>query len=1014
MKIDISSPWHKRSFDQFIEQRLPKLLASRLPLAGYQVITDGARTCDLKITLSVNSGEVSVSCIGIPVPDENGIFEIHGKPWMVVPVASDKDLEIAEIKCGGEQLYDFIDERLGFANGDMSWDKSLAGAWLPLNKWIEAFFSTPGTAQPLDSQNWVSGRCHLRRILLPNEDGLIHQSHFGRTCPFETPEGPMIGRVLSVAVGAEIRDGKLIIKDDSPEAGLGVTSSMIPLLEHNDANRLLMGANMLRQWIVPPDPEPALVQTGNEPDTPRFWNGRNLLTAFISMGGDTFEDGIVISKSCSEKLNFPHAAEPGDKLSNRHGTKGTISRILPDHEMPSMADGTPIELVYSFIGCQSRLNFGQIRETVLGRIAMMEGRPFLAPAFHSPGEDEIRQRLSKAGLPESGMEMLTLDGRTLPRPSNVGWVYWGKTNHLAKDKMLTFLYPNDSCQLHGEMEYHLLRDMGAFENILEYFNTRSIGHKDASLLIDRAASKIIEQAKAPTPGFLALKKRLDVAGILADFNGECLSFSFSSPTGPVLRLAQPISHPWMKEQPLAELGVDEESNEYHAIIRVNDRLKRMMDNHTPTSLIQDTVKQLQDAVDAFFTKLLEKQHLKIRGRVTFSGRGVISPGPELHLDQLGLPEEMAWELFGPWVRRELKDPQVVIGQTPAAQKALDDIMARSWIILNRAPSLMPTSILGFHPVRCSDRVIRINPLVCMAMNADFDGDLAAVFLPITEAGQKEVEDKLSITAHIKRSPELFRLFCPKQEAVWGLAELSRRPGGHQVIEKLAGTIVAAPEGYVTRDTIIEALYTVKDLDGIEAAMACSEQLMKRGFEVVRGSGASINPFIGSSVVFPPAPAGDGYRTWMAHTEACGERIAARSDFDNNDIGPQLLALKTSARGNLQQLLWLLGPRGAVIDTQNRPCNIIRRGLIEGITAKEVYACVVGARRGLARVIFGYPNEVLEVYGMKTHFPPGGFNVLARAMRAEQPGVVFTSAAANGEVDPLKDADSRLFVGFRPF
>jgi len=1013
MNINISSPWHKRSFEQFIEQRLPKLIASRVALAGYHVDSQDSSTCCINLVLSVNRGEVDVSYAGIPVPDGDGIFEIHGKPWTVVPVATDKNLEIAKIKCVGEQLYDFIDKRLGFVNGDMSWDKSLVGAWLPVSKWIETFFARAETAQPLDTNNWVSARCHLRRILLPNENGLIHQSHFGRTCPFETPEGPMIGRVLSVAEGAVINDGKLMITDHSPEASLGVTSSMIPLLEHNDANRVLMGCNMLRQWIVPSDVEPALVQTGNEPDAPRFWNGRNLVTAFISLGGDTFEDGIVISESCAEKFNFPYAIEPGDKLSNRHGAKGTISRILPDREMPRMTDGTPVELVYSFIGCQSRLNFGQIREAILGRIAMAEGTAFLAPAFHSPSEEEIHRRLEKAGLPESGMEILTLNGKELTKPSTVGWVYWGKTRHLAKDKIRTFLYPDVSCQLHGEMEYHLFRDMGAFENILEYFNTRSIDRDDASVLIDRAATHSIEQAQAPTPGFQSLKKRLDIAGILADFNGESLSFSFSSPSGPILKLARSVHHPWMKERLLEELGVGEASTEFDEIAGINDRLKRMIDSHTPNSLIQDTINQLQAAVDTFFANLLLKRHLKIRGRVSFSGRAVLSPGPNLHIDQIGIPEETAWELFGPWLKRQLKNRQAVDEKVPAAKKALDDMMSRSWIILNRAPSLMPTSILGFHPVRCPGHVIRINPLVCMAMNADFDGDMAAVFLPLTEAAQKEVEDVLSVKAHIKRNPHVFRLFCPKQDAVWGLAELSRTPEGRQEIETLTGTGVAAPEGYVTRDTIAEALDILKDRDGIDAALTCSERLMRRGFEVIRASGASMSPFIGSSVVFPPAPDGDDRQTWMAHAEVCGERIAARNDFDDNDLGPQLLSIKTAARGNLQQLIWLLGRRGTVIDTQNQFRRIVRRGLAEGLIPEEVYACVVGAREGLARVVLGYPNEVREVYGMKTHLPPRGFNVLARAMRAEQPGVVFASAAASGEVDPLNDVDSRLFVGLRP-
>jgi len=173
-------------------------------------------------------------------------------------------------------------------------------------------------------------------------------------------------------------------------------------------------------------------------------------------GGDTFEDAIVISESCAARLDYPHAIEPGDKLSNRHGTKGTISRILPDKKMPHLPDGTPIELVCSFIGCHARLNFGQVREAILSRIARSEGKPFLAPAFQAFDDDEIKGRLNKAGLSESGMEVLTLDDKALKRPCTVGWVYWGKTRHLAKDKLHIFIHPDESCQLHGEMEYQIL------------------------------------------------------------------------------------------------------------------------------------------------------------------------------------------------------------------------------------------------------------------------------------------------------------------------------------------------------------------------------------------------------------------------------------------------------------------------------------------------------------------------------------------------------------------------------
>src|SRR5207245_2223867 len=112
---------------------------------------------------------------------------------------------------------------------------------------------------------------HLRRIVIPNRMRVITPGQFGRTCPIETPEGPNIGKFLVLAMGASIEDGRIVIRDGRPEAGLGMAASCVPLLEHNDTCRLLMGTNMMRQWLTPPEPEPALVQTGLEPELPGFW-----------------------------------------------------------------------------------------------------------------------------------------------------------------------------------------------------------------------------------------------------------------------------------------------------------------------------------------------------------------------------------------------------------------------------------------------------------------------------------------------------------------------------------------------------------------------------------------------------------------------------------------------------------------------------------------------------------------------------------------------------------------------
>jgi hypothetical protein len=1030
MSINSSAPWHKASFDQFLQERLPQLLAERLPLAGYQTESTGRYTCRVVISLVSNSSDIEIEYTDILQPDEDGLFEIKGQPAVVVPTASQEELEVADIRCVGEQLYAYIVERVGQAPPDLPWDAALAHAWLPLDTWINEFVAE--TAQRLDAINWISRTTHLRRIIILKREKVVAPGQLGRVCPFETPEGSNIGRVFTVAVGAEIRDGKLVIVDERPEAGLSPTASMIPFLEHSDPNRLLMGDNMMRQWIEPPDSEPALVQTGNEPDAPGFWTGRNLLTAFVAWGADTFSDGIVISESCAQRLNYPYPAEPGDKLGNRHGTKGVVSRVLPDDEMPHLPDGTPVELVYSFYGMHVRMNFGQVREALIGRIAWVEGEPAIVPPFHAPSAEEIRERLVRAGLPESGMETLTLgkDGPKLQRSSTVGWVYWGRLIHLARDKVRKSVNAQEG-QMQGELENYALRDLGAYENMREYLNTRAMRRPDADTLADRVASDQVEQAGPPTPAFSDLVARLRIGGIQASLEDDKLTFRFEPPTGDVLKLARPVPHPWLHERELTEIGVytpamhayDAQARSaafpswhlgerpplpadaYNSLIETNDRLARMLSSQTPEKLVWDTVAQLEARVKAFFDALLTPRHLRFRERQLFSGRAVIAPGPDLRLDQVVLADEIAWTLFGPLVVRELGDKEAVRDRTEKAAKALDEVMARSWIVVNRAPSLTPTALLAFHPVRDPAHVIRIHPLVCALLNADFDGDQVAVLLPITEGAQQEARERLSVPAHLDRDPGLIEALLPPYDALWGLVSLSLTEQGREEIAQLGGIQVDAPKGFITQLSLGDAMKKVLERDGVAATLAALERLTRRGFEVIEASGASLSPFVGESLERPQKPESDDPDRWDAYVEELRELLASSTGYANDDLGPQLLAVLSRPQ-RLGHLVALIGARRPVTDADGKSV-IIRHTFVEGLTPEEMYACIAGARRGLAQVTTRWDELSQDV---RDRSAPRGFNVLTRARRSRRPGIVFARAAATGEVDPLVDVDSQLFVG----
>lgn len=1012
MTISMATPWHRTSFERFLYDYLPQLLAEHVPLLAYTVTSSDPYTCEIALTVAAQTGEISVVYTGLPQPDEDGIFVFKGRRLAVVPSVESEDLAREEVFCVGEQLKIHIGERLGKASADLSWDEALLKAWLPLNLWIEEFFEkAPGEdgwntfVQPLDETNWLARRSHLRRLAIKNRQRLFPPGHFGRACPFETPEGPNIGRIVQLALGAEIRDGRLLATDERPEAALGLEAAMIPLLEHDAPERLLMGANMLRQWLIPPAPEPALVQSGHEPDAPDFWCGRDLLTAFISWDEDTYEDGIVLSESCAKRLFYDHPLEPGDKMSNRHGVKGVVSRILPDAEMPRLSDGTPVELIFNFISQHARFFFGQIREAVLSRVARAEGQPMLIPPFHAPTEQQVRARLIQAGLPEDGMERL-IDGRSgqqLELSSTVGWVYWGRPTHVAREK-LRVSTGNGPGQRLNEYDYYALREAGACEIIREFFNTGAFDYARENTLAERLAQGELEQAEAPSPQLRVLLQRLAAAGIKGELRAEELALRLEEPQGVALDLTVPVAHPWLANQLLTRVGVSGGSRTaYQALVEANVRLERIQSSGAPESLKQQARVQLALRVQEYCATLLPVAQFS--ASVQFSGRAVLAPGAQLRLDQLGIADELAWSLFAPLVARELPLEEVQ-ARGERASRVLDEIMARSWVVIHRAPSITPQTFLAFHPVRNPDRVLRLHPLVCRLLHADFDGDQAALFLPLTAAAQREAGELLSVAGHLARTPDLLRDLLPNNEALWGLAHLSLNAEGRREFASLLGREIV-PEGEpLTRSLLEEVLRPMIQRESIPEVLELLAKLTRRGFAAAGASGASLSPFVGHGFSLPSAPTGSESRAWQRYQQEVSEWLAASVDYAQPELGPQLLAVKSGAWGEIEQLAALLCTQGVASDVRGEAVPI-RRGYRDGLSAEELFALAPGAREHFAQVL----QEWLQIsQEIRKRARPASFHVLARAMRAEQPAIVFAHAASIGESDPLSDPDSRLFAG----
>ena len=1044
MTLNLDVPWHRESFDLFVHQRLPQLLGERLPLADYQVEQQDSYTFSIKLSLGLGDASIEVEYRDLPQPDRDGLFHIEGNYRVVVPYPDRRELDQARILCVGEQLYDFIDQRLEAAPEQLAWDSDLVRNWLPLDAWMRDFHLEE-TSQYLQATNWLDRYTHLRRLtLIPvvepfDDQDVFPYSQYGLVCPYCTPEGPNVGRVLEVARGARIRDGKLERIDEVPDSILGFSASMVPFLEHDDTNRALMGINMMRQWTSAADtaapvhstgwfrqqydqrlaskghkPEPALVQTGYEPEAADFWGGYNLLTAFIIWDGDTFEDGLVISESAAARMDFPAAVGVGDKLSNRHGAKGVVTRILPDADMPQLPDGTPIELIYSPTSMVSRLNFGQQREAVMGRLAQAVGCPAVVPPFQAPSEKVLKARLVEAGLPEDGMEQLTLEGAKLPYRSTVGWVYWGRlAAHTAAECLETAVAGVGGPEL-DMMAYGALCEAGAVANIHALFNTAAAERPDADALGQRLTVGPVSPSLPPSPRFALLQQLLGVAGIRAELaNGE-LRFSFAEPEG--LTLARPVPHPWALGRQVGTVGLptgtefDPIRGYYEDLVEANTRLQRIVDSEAPEALTGPAVAQVAQRVEDFFTALLRPEHLHFQARPLFSGRAALASEFKLSIDQVGLPEEMAWALFGPQVEREMGRAEEVARRSAQAAEVLDAIMERSWVLLYSAQRVLvddgpaSTAVMAFRPQRLAGAAVRVHPRVCRLMERDFDGDKIEVFLPLTEEAQAEAETALSVAGHIQRDADIWRYVTDNYHGtIWGLAQLCRTEEGRAEVERLTGVAVDGSRLFSKHD-LNRLLAQVLQREGLPCALEVLDQLTRRGFEVCKQSGASFNPFLGSSKEWPEQPKEADWDEWQMYSDELVAAFYQQAEFDDNDLGPLALLSLSGARGNQQQLIQYVG--GGLIYREDGGLFAQRGCWRDGLSVEEAKMRAPRALWGLAATNQGW-GEAREAAQQPVR---ADYHVLGRAARAAQPGVVFARAAERGETDPLTSLSSRLFVG----
>jgi DNA-directed RNA polymerase subunit beta' len=256
---------------------------------------------------------------------------------------------------------------------------------------------------------------------------------------------------------------------------------------------------------------------------------------------------------------------------------------------------------------------------------------------------------------------------------------------------------------------------------------------------------------------------------------------------------------------------------YRRVINRNNRLKKLMDLNAPEVIRRNEQRMLQEAVDALIdnnsarsgravaatgqrrrlkslSDMLKGKQGRFRQnllgkRVDYSGRSVIVAGPELKINQCGLPKMMALELFKPFVIGELilreqahnirsASRLIEMGET-IVWDALDEVIKGKYVLLNRAPSLHRLSIQAFQPVLIEGRAIQLHPLVCKGFNADFDGDQMAVHLPLSDKAQTEARDIMAANRNLLKPADGSPILHIEQDIVLGCYYLTYLPPEHE-------------------------------------------------------------------------------------------------------------------------------------------------------------------------------------------------------------------------------------------
>ena len=417
-------------------------------------------------------------------------------------------------------------------------------------------------------------------------------------------------------------------------------------------------------------------------------------------------------------------------------------------------------------------------------------------------------------------------------------------NYIVTDPGFT---PLEKKQLLTEREYKEMREK--YEDTFEAgMGAEAIQKLLAEIDLDKLSKELREELEhANGQKRVRLLKRL-----------ECVESFLESNQRPewMIMTVIPVIPPDLR--PLLQLdggrfATSDLNDLYRRVINRNNRLKRLLELGAPDIIVRNEKRMLQEAVDALIdngrrgrpvtganNRALKSLSDMLKGkqgrfrqnllgkRVDYSGRSVIVVGPELKMDQCGLPKEMALELFKPFVMKDLVEKgianniksarKMVERAKPEVWDSLETVIKGHPVLLNRAPTLHRLGIQAFNPVLVEGRAVKLHPLACTAFNADFDGDQMAVHLPLSEDACREAKMLMLASGNLLKPSDGAPVTVPTQDMILGSYYLTtvreNDEGAGKVFRDENEVLMAYAEHVITLHAPIKVRRTMT-IDGVE-------------------------------------------------------------------------------------------------------------------------------------------------------------------------------------------------------